>query len=131
MKGEVRSIPGSINRILTARSEGITRIIITFYNLLEGDGIENIQIYGVKTLVETIELLQSKKPWPDQDRTIAEYNMPPPPIRDISTIIGQPLGVRAVQIAAAGKHNLMMIGSPGCGKSSLADVMPGLLPGPR
>ncbi len=128
LKGEIRSIPGSINRILTARSESIPFMIIPFNNLNEGIGIENIRIVGVKTLKETIELLDTRHPWPDQKQLFEEQNHSSSSIRDISTIIGQPQGVRALQIAAAGRHNLMMIGSPGCGKTSLAGILPGLLP---
>jgi len=128
LKGEVRSIPGIINRILTAQSEGISKMIIPYYNLLEGSGIERIQIYGVKSLKETIDLLKVRGAWVKQIPTEIDIARARVPSRDISTIIGQPLGLRALQIAAAGKHNLMMIGSPGCGKTSLANVMPGILP---
>ena len=128
LKGEVRSIPGSINRILTARSEGIQQMIIPFYNLNESSGIENIQVIGVRTLSETIELLETKTPWPDQSHLIPSRDQTNSSIRDISSIVGQPLGIRALQIAAAGRHNLLMTGSPGCGKTSLAGILPGLLP---
>lgn len=128
LNGDVRGIPGTINRILTARSEGIKRMIIPFNNILESKGIENIQIRGVETFKEAIELLNRKEPWESQNIIDDREHAKKQTTRDISTIIGQHTGVRALQIAAAGKHNLMMIGSPGCGKTSLAGVMPGILP---
>ena len=130
LKGEVRSIPGSINRILTARTEGIHHMIIPYDNLAEGGGIENIRIHGVRTLREAIDLLKSKVPWPDQVISKDGRNSAVPVYRDISSVIGQSFAVRALQIAAAGRHNLMMIGSPGCGKTTLANILPGLLPLP-
>ncbi|MHB1483131.1 MAG: YifB family Mg chelatase-like AAA ATPase [Saccharofermentanales bacterium] len=128
LDGEVRGIPGTINRIITARSEGIIKMVVPYSNLPECEGIDGINVYGVKSFGETIDLLGSKDAWPKQDVYFDELNDFKTSTRDISTIIGQPAGVRAIQIAAAGRHNLMMIGSPGCGKTSLANVISGILP---
>ncbi len=128
LSGEIRSIPGSINRILTARDEGITKIIIPYYNLSEGEGINDIDIYGVRTFIETIDLIESEYPWDKQIILSIEDKNDNNIFRDISSIVGQPLAVRALTIAAAGKHNLLMAGSPGCGKTTLAKILPGILP---
>lgn len=128
LDGEIRGVPGSISRIITAKSEGVRRMLIPYKNLPECEGIEGISIYGVKSLSETIDMLRAAVPWPKQEMTAESIPADKPPFRDISTIIGQPSGVRAIQIAAAGRHNMMMIGSPGCGKTSLANVISGILP---
>lgn len=127
LSGEVKSIPGSINRILTAKSEGLKKIIIPYENLNESIGINGVEVYGVKSLTDTINILKTKKNWPVQITEEKPYNKTES-CRDISTIIGQQMGIRAIEIAAAGGHNLFMIGSPGCGKTSLAAVLPGILP---
>lgn len=126
--GDIKGIPGAINRIITARGAGVKRMIMPLSNLSEGYGINDISLYGVETLAECLELIAKKGEWPLRrcqteplvyQRTIG---------RDISSVIGQPLAVRALSIAAAGMHNIMMVGSPGCGKTTLANVIAGILP---
>lgn len=130
LSGDVKGIPGTINRIITANSEGIDTMILPYENINEGEGLESVHLYGVRSLKETVDLLQTKKPWPYREVLPPDKKKEAekPGFRDITTIIGQTMGVRALQIAAAGMHNLFLIGSPGCGKSSLAGVLPGIMP---
>jgi magnesium chelatase family protein len=128
LNGQVRRIPGAINRIITAETEGFAKMIIPFDNLNEGSGICGITLFGVQNLQECIALLERGGEWPTQKVSAQESKTRETAARDISTIAGQPMAVRALQIAAAGRHNMLMVGSPGCGKTSIASVLPGILP---
>lgn len=129
LNGEVRKIPGAINRIITALTEGFEKMIIPSDNMNEGVGITGICLFGVRNMKECIALLENHREWIQPDPVIAANNESEVQARDISTIAGQPMAIRALQIAAAGRHNMLMVGSPGCGKTSIASVLPGILPG--
>ncbi|MHB8962679.1 MAG: YifB family Mg chelatase-like AAA ATPase [Saccharofermentanales bacterium] len=128
LNGDVRRIPGAINRIITAESEGFEKMILPADNLNEGSGIDGIRLYGVQNMRECIELLENRSEWRTPDNGKIPYKKTEIRSRDIATIAGQPMALRALQIAAAGRHNMLMIGSPGCGKTSIASVLPGILP---
>ncbi|MFA5564125.1 ATP-binding protein [Candidatus Nomurabacteria bacterium] len=128
LNGEIRGITGAVNRIIAAAEAGFEKIVLPYANLNEC-GIDNrIDIFGVKDLNESIAVIDSgKSPQTYSDKYENETNNFTKH-RDISSIIGQSGAVYALQIAAAGWHNLMMTGSPGCGKTSIAEVLPGILP---
>jgi magnesium chelatase family protein len=100
LSGDVKSIPGTINRILTASQGGYQRIIIPYLNVAEGSFVKNIEIFGVCTLKEVIGLFDGKSKW----KAIKTGDISPDPqscnIKDISTIIGQPFAVRALIVIA-------------------------------
>jgi len=129
LSGEVRAIPGTINRILTAHNNSIGKIIVPFRNLNEGILIKNIDVYGVNNLTECIDYLETKDEWKKTKLTEnLNFKDTENYCKDISSVIGQPGAVRAIKIAATGRHNVMMTGSPGCGKTMIASVLPGILP---
>ncbi len=129
LSGEVRAIPGTINRILTAHRNKIGKIIVPFSNMNEGVFLQNINVYGVKNLIECIDYLETKDEW-QKTRLIEDFNagIIENLYKDISSVVGQPGAIRAIKIAATGRHNVMMTGSPGCGKTMIASVLPGILP---
>ena len=126
--GEVRSVNGAICRAGMAKSNGVTGLIVPMGNRLEAEAIAGIAVYPVRTLKEAIdvwsgrhfdgEVLHSSKATP------AERGLP----RSIPVIQGQGFALRSVEIAAAGMHNLLMVGSPGSGKTVLASLLSFLLP---
>lgn len=129
LNGEVRGVPGIVSRILTAVSEGFGRMMIPSEDLGYSAFSEGMKIYGVKNLIECSSLISMKEPWPDTVcKEILQNRISEKQYRDISEIVGQSGAVAAVQYAAAGWHNMMMTGSPGCGKTSIAETLPGILP---
>ncbi len=84
------------------------------------------EVHAIKTLGELASVLAGRASWPAPPRV--PPRPPPPAIPDLGDVIGQPLARRAVEVAAAGGHHMLMLGPPGAGKTMLARRLVGLLP---
>ncbi len=129
LSGEVRSVPGAICRAATCEENQVTRIFAPQGNAAEIQSSGKSGCIPIAHLREAVDLLCGRQiQRPIEAHLNEEREDIEKPLRDISTIIGQGKAVRALQIAAAGRHNLLLLGSPGCGKTSLASILPDLLP---
>ncbi|MBW5383672.1 YifB family Mg chelatase-like AAA ATPase [Brachyspira pilosicoli] len=127
LDGSVREVKGIFSMLLNAKELGIKNAIIPFNNMEEANIIEGLNLYPVKTLKEAMEVSEGKKEaiiskgnfnfTSDNNETV-----------DFSEVKGQEYAKRAAMIAAAGGHNFIMIGSPGCGKTLIAKRIPTILP---
>ncbi|MSR85688.1 ATP-binding protein [Candidatus Uhrbacteria bacterium] len=128
LDGTVRPIHGALSFALLARQQGVQEIILPRENAKEAALVEGIIIRSASTLREVIDHLQKKQELPIEAlRTIKRQNI----LRDapdFSSIRGQEQARRALEIAAAGGHNLLMQGPPGSGKTLLARSFPSILP---
>lgn len=134
LDGGVRDIPGALPIVELADREGLAGCILPTMSALEAVEYSSVKVYGAETLGDVLRILSGE----DCEEFLArnlldcraerEHPAPDASIMDFSEIIGQEAAKRGLEIAAAGGHNALLIGSPGSGKSSLAKAMAGILP---
>jgi len=131
LNGNLRPVSGVLPMVIAAKAEGMKTVIVPLENLPEARLVKGIHIYGMKNLRETVAFLEGKTSIPEYEESIkncektADIRESQPDFYDVR---GQEELVEAVVLAAAGGHNMLMIGTPGCGKSMIAKRIPSILP---
>lgn len=129
LDGTVRHVDGVLPMVHTALREGYTSVYVPAEDAPEAALIEGIIVYPVESLGQLVEHLYSMHPITAYERAVAfDDGSLPDGIVDFADIKGLEHVKRALEIAAAGNHNILLTGVPGSGKSLTARAMPGILP---
>jgi magnesium chelatase family protein len=127
LDGRVRPVTGVLPALLEASKAGFRHALVPAANLAEARLVEEVDTAGVATLRDVVTFLQGGAlPPVEPPRPTARTTDDVQP--DFLDVVGQPLGRLACEVVAAGGHNLLFTGPPGCGKTLLAERLPGLLP---
>jgi magnesium chelatase family protein len=125
LDGSVRGIRGVLPAVLAAATAGHRQVVVPVANAEEAALVDRVEVLPVGTLAALVEHLSGRALLA---RHVRSALPPPVPLPDLGDVVGQAAGRRAVEVAAAGGHHLLMSGPPGAGKTMLAERLPGLLP---
>ena len=129
LAGELRPVRGALALALAVRESGCARrLVLPAQSAAEAARVEGVDIRSARTLGDVVQAFLPGDGARDLPGPAREQAIAPPPLPDLVDVKGQAGARRALEVAAAGAHGLLLIGPPGAGKSMLAERLAGLLP---
>jgi len=136
LDGGIRPVSGTLPVVELAQRMGFRGCILPEESALEAVDFSGVEIYGVRTLEDVLRVLEEEEDPSDlliwntalYKRSLEASRRPQRTYMDFADIIGQEGAKRGVEIASAGQHNVLLVGAPGSGKSSIAKALAGILP---
>ncbi|MBQ7408858.1 MAG: YifB family Mg chelatase-like AAA ATPase [Clostridia bacterium] len=128
LDGALRGVNGIMPLLISAKKLGFNKFVIPFANIREAEFIGGIEVYPVKTLNEALGHLSGAVPC--ERVTVRDYTVGVSSVTqsDLKFVKGQQAAKRALEVAVSGGHNILLVGSPGSGKTMLARCIPSIMP---
>src|SRR2546422_3235570 len=128
LEGGIKPVHGALSMALACRSRGIKGLLVPVENAREAAIVEDVPVYPVATVPQVVEHLTGAQVLAPFDSSAVASREALAGVADFAEVRGQHRAKRALEVAAAGGHNVLLVGPPGSGKTMLAQRLPGILP---